>query len=341
MSVTPYPLPNSGGGGKSTKAPEAGSVRPLGAAATPPTVNHGPPESVSFSLSQREAAAPNLRLPGVAEGVPLPGLTADLVNYRLKNNVGFPKTLRIAAMRSVFGLKGPESATMQAEAIIGTDDRRRISDTSILPYQRICMLEFLSPNGTGMIGTGWFIGPRTVVTAGHCIYCRDSRYGIGPMRKPYKVYAGRNLDQVAGEASVVDMATTRQWLDNGLEAYDFGVVYIDSPLGADDQLGSFDLGIVDEGSTGMLVSVVGYPGDLQRGLYGSMWGDTNRIESVTPDRLAYLVDTMGGNSGGPVIYSDGKGTIMAVGIHNYGDTGKNFATRINQAVADQFKKWVQ
>lgn len=336
MPISPVTMPKSVREEKKTKAIEARTVKQH--------ESHGLPESVLFSQSQtRLASESNRSVDRPKEGVPLPGLSSDLVEYCLRNKTGLPRTQRIEATRRLFGLKGAESGSMQREAIVGPDDRKRISNTFESPYKKICLLEFETPDGAGGIGTGWLIGPRTVVTAGHCIYNRDSDTGVGWMRMAkYKVYAGRSLEQFAGEAKVVDMATTQQYVEHGLEAYDFGVLYIDSSLGNDDQLGSFEIGIVGESTNSMLVSVLGYPGDKQKGMYGTMWGDTNLIKSVTNDRLSYAVDTMPGNSGGPVIYWDGQGAAMVVGIHNYGggeNATENYATRINEAVAGQLRQW--
>src|SRR5687768_6326230 len=55
------------------------------------------------------------------------------------------------------------------ESVIGRDERVRILDTDLYPWSAICALRMRGPSG-GAMGTGWFIGPRTVITAGHCVY---------------------------------------------------------------------------------------------------------------------------------------------------------------------------
>jgi glutamyl endopeptidase len=46
----------------------------------------------------------------------------------------------------------------------------RILDTELAPWRMICALRMRGQSGAGALGTGWFIGPRTVLTAGHCVY---------------------------------------------------------------------------------------------------------------------------------------------------------------------------
>ena len=59
------------------------------------------------------------------------------------------------------------------EVIIGTDDRLRINDTTKAPWRRHCVLRIEFPSGKVYRGTGFFIGERTLATAGHCVYLHE------------------------------------------------------------------------------------------------------------------------------------------------------------------------
>lgn len=293
-------------------------------------------ESVSFTLggSQRESASVSRGLP---KGVLLPGLSFGSLGARGHDDDSDSERTRRGGRRA---------GGMGTRAIIGDDDRQRVPNTRELPYPWICYLEFSSPRGIGMIGTGWLIGPKTVVTAGHCIYSREeydnqgNQVGVGPMKR-YRVRAGVNaeLGDALAEAGVTDMATTKQWIDQGMTAYDFGVLYLDKSIGDEDELGHFSFGTLDQGDEEALVCVAGYPYDKQVSRNGSMWADVNRVSSITDQQLGYQVDTLGGHSGAPVIFADGQGNFTAVGIHNYGGDTENYATRINEQVAAQLQQW--
>ena len=55
------------------------------------------------------------------------------------------------------------------ETVIGDDERVRIVDTDLLPWRMICALRLKGPTGSA-VGTGWLAGPKTILTAGHCVH---------------------------------------------------------------------------------------------------------------------------------------------------------------------------
>lgn len=297
-------------------------------------------ESVHFTLGswQDEVVDSTSRKP---KGVLLPGLTDHLLRSGSRSEGTRSSQLRLAA--GGLGARGVGDRN-----IIGDDDRQRVTDSNLLPYPWICYLDFRSKLGVPMIGTGWLIGPRTVVTAGHCIYSRvefddqGNHVGIGEM-KQYRVSAGINgeLNEALAVTTVVEMATTNQWIQYGMTAYDFGVLYLDRSMEDEGITGQFSVGILEPGEEGTLVCVVGYPWDKQSPNNGSMWADVNRVVSINDQQLSHEADTLGGDSGAPVIYADGQGNFIAVGIHNYGGDSANFATRINQQVANQLEAWIR
>src|SRR5262245_48931349 len=81
--------------------------------------------------------------------------------------------------RSVIGL----------ESVLAQDDRVRILDTELPPWRMICALEMRGASGAGAIGTGWLAGPRTIITAGHCVH--STRF-FGGWAREISVSPGRN-----------------------------------------------------------------------------------------------------------------------------------------------------
>lgn len=58
----------------------------------------------------------------------------------------------------------------EPETVCGSDDRVQISPATAVPWRWNCELIITMANGSTARGTGWLIGPRTVMTAGHVVY---------------------------------------------------------------------------------------------------------------------------------------------------------------------------
>lgn len=317
---------------------------------------------IEFSYAEAAAESGAYRSRGTAEsasdrfeGRALPGLSTEYLDeHENAINSETPPVFRAAATpfsnagssagggfgAAAFNAAGGGAGTFHQENIIGpVDSRERVTTTSTDPYKWICLLEMVSPNGSLLMGTGWLCGNSTLVTAGHCVYNRSASGGLGAMRS-IKVYAGRNKLDSQGTASAVSTNTTKEWVNSGSTQYDYAAIQLDQPLGQNLKFFQF-ADFPDSDLQNLLVNITGYPGDKNRGaFYGTMWGSTNRIVSVAAQQLGYVVDTMGGQSGSPVIAFDGT-TAYATGIHNYGGATSNTATRINSQVFDKITSWVK
>ncbi len=74
------------------------------------------------------------------------------------------------------------------EIVIGADDRVRVTNVTAFPWRVICSLQIRAQDGSRWIGTGWLIGRRTLITAGHCVYIHDR----GGWATRIEVIPGRN-----------------------------------------------------------------------------------------------------------------------------------------------------
>ena len=210
----------------------------------------------------------------------------------------------------------------------------------------ICSLSNTGSDGSGFIGTGWLVGPRTVVTAGHCVHSVDD---MGGWADRIVVTAGRD-DNTApfGRVTATRFSATDRWVASQSQDMDFdiGCIHLDTPLG--DATGFFGvLALPAADLPDYQVNIAGYPGDLGGGRY--MYHHRNRVLRVTDRRLFYDVDTYGGQSGAPVwVYEPGDDTPKVVGIHAYGTGGTplsfgieaNSAPRIIPEVATLIQGWI-
>ncbi len=229
------------------------------------------------------------------------------------------------------------------ESVIGADDRTRILETEADPWRMICALRIDSRYGT-FIGTGWFAGPKTLVTAGHCVFDEASMEGWA---NEIEVSPGRNGNELPFDTVVAKrFSTISRWEETRDPDFDVGAIHLEEPLG--EELGWFSIGALPASELeNFRVNISGYPAD--RGGGKEQWFHANRLLRVSSRRIFYDVDTFGGQSGSPVwIYESEDSHPLVVGVHAYGVGGTpdhfgitaNSAPRIIPEVFDIIEGWV-
>lgn len=224
----------------------------------------------------------------------------------------------------------------QLESVLGADDRRLITPTTEAPWRAICALRITTRMGVQLVGTGWLINPRVVVTAGHCVYS----HGLGGWMDSVEVipaldFEARPLGSVVGTR----LRSVDGWIRDRSPEYDFGAILLDQPV----QLGSeffTPLPLSDAELSGILANIAGYPSD--REMASRLFYHARAVQSVGTRRLQYDVDTFGGQSGSPVWVTRPDGTRVVVAIHTNGiSPGVKFnsGTRITADVLQQLREW--
>jgi V8-like Glu-specific endopeptidase len=143
-------------------------------------------------------------------------------------------------------------------------------------------------------------------------------------------------DRPFGSAQAVSMRSVGGWVNGKQPASDYGCVILPQGAFGGRSLGKFGFAAL---TTPQLLAcpavLAGYPGDKP---FAELWGMSRRIKTVGPKTLIYDIDTMGGQSGAPVIIKH-KGSRTVVGIHNYGAGTGNSATRVTKPVFERLKAW--
>ena len=82
-----------------------------------------------------------------------------------------------------------------AEVVHGPDDRVRINNTSAFPWRVHASLLITARDNSRWIGTGWFIGRHTLITAGHVVHIKNSGVsGRDGWVRSIQVMPGRNVN---------------------------------------------------------------------------------------------------------------------------------------------------
>ncbi len=222
------------------------------------------------------------------------------------------------------------------ESVHGIDDRRQITQTGNYPWRAHCSLLITAADNTNWIGTGWFVSPRLLITAGHVVFINGSSVpGQNGWVDRIRVVPGRNGSvKPYGEATSTRFYSVKGWTQNASQEYDYGAIVLDEPLGS--QTGWFGFGVYgDDDLRGVTGNVSGYPGDKPS---GTQWYAARKVDSVGPRKVFYDIDTAGGQSGSAV-YRIKNGARYGIAVHAYGGATVNSGTRINRPVFDNIKQW--
>jgi len=222
------------------------------------------------------------------------------------------------------------------ETVHGPDNRVKITNTNVYPWRAHASLLITAADNSQWIGTGWFIGPHTLMTAGHVVYIKGSGVpGRDGWVKNIKVMPGRNGSSLPyGSVTSSNFRSVTGWTSSGSENYDYGAIILPTNLG--NTVGWFGFGVYSDASLlGSTLNISGYPGDKPS---GTQWYDARRTASVNSRKVYYDIDTYGGQSGSAV-YRIESGGRYAVAVHAYGGATTNSGTRIVSAVYTNMVNW--
>jgi len=229
--------------------------------------------------------------------------------------------------------KDEDRRAAQLETVIGVDNRTRLLDTQMAPWRMICAIRARWGSRL-MVGTGCFIGPDTILTAGHVTYAREFQ----KLAQQIEVIPGLSVERAGGEKRPYGSAMAREvhvhenWKNGFSPRFDISVIKLDKPLGQ--QVGWFGLGARRREE--LLLNwahITGYPGEMkEERLAGALadtapiqaaqlWHHAAPIEEIENGRLFYKTDTTPGQSGAPVYVLSEAGQYGApqvVGVHAYG-----------------------
>lgn len=209
--------------------------------------------------------------------------------------------------------------------IVGTDDRVRVTTTTVAPYSYTCYMYNVYKDGTkSKPYSGFMIGRSTAVTAGHCITIDEQPIDY------VVVIPGKNGDyHPYGEAYSTKIAISDGYFVDGNPEDDWAVMKLDRNIGSQSKWAQLKC---KAGSyNGTAVENIGYPGksgyplqnndssNMIRGK-GTIRSSSGNIFNRGRELMKGDWDASKGNSGGPVIANDSSDGRVVIGILTYGST---------------------
>jgi glutamyl endopeptidase len=230
----------------------------------------------------------------------------------------------------------PKTAKMGQEVVIGSDTRFRVYTNNYYPARATVRIIFAG----GAMCSGAFIGPRLILTMGHCVHTGGPGggfYNVGS----YVIQPGYNVGAPFGSYSATLLVTTTTWANTSNEQYDFGLIRLGTNVGNSVGWYGYWWQTASEVNTPAITN--GYPGD-KGGTTQWLGGDKVRVSQTLQN--FYKNDTYPGQSGSPVWEDRPPGSQFCSNgpcihtIHGYGLHGSsphsnhNHGTRITQQLFD-------
>jgi len=137
------------------------------------------------------------------------------------------------------------------------EGRMPVNDSTTFPFRAICRLIITASDNTRWYGTGFFIGPRTVVTTGHCVYLHEH----GGWARSIEVIPGlSNESRPYGSAVARIFKSVAGWTKGKNRNQDYAAIILpaNSPLG--NQTGTFGFSAMkDETLEAATLNLADYP----------------------------------------------------------------------------------
>jgi V8-like Glu-specific endopeptidase len=253
-----------------------------------------------------------------------------------------PRRPRARRMANHSRRPAPQSGTFD------DDLRVRVANPRAYPFSAVCAVRSFFPGGKVTGGTGFLVGPRLLLTAGHNIIADGQAVDQVLV---YPALNGSYENLLLPSALASRWLTVNFWKESENPAYDYGALVLPTDVGT--RVGWLSIEKRADGDffSGLPINTAGYPLDCPAPAGGAcpieegtwMWADQGSVNRVDGQKIYYSNLKMAeGDSGAPIFtYRPGDRTeYFVIGIHTYLYEMEYWATRINDGVYRLIGEWL-
>ncbi|MFZ8933159.1 MAG: trypsin-like serine peptidase [Bacteriovoracaceae bacterium] len=180
--------------------------------------------------------------------------------------------------------------------------------------------------------TGTLIGPRHILTAGHCVYSfKKKSFKSRFIFKPGRI---DKENSPFGTIQWEHVITLKKFIEGEGFAYDMAMVILSEPIG--EKLG---WAAIRETKNLSQIKIMGYPGDKPR---GTMWQVECPVEEVDKGIIRHKCDTYGGMSGSGIQMPElNNDYVTLTGVHVFGGDKSNGAVALTHEKLAVLQEWLK
>ncbi|TFG02924.1 MAG: trypsin-like serine protease [Promethearchaeota archaeon] len=228
---------------------------------------------------------------------------------------------------------------LKLNEIIGEDDRVKVEDTTIYPYQTICKLYGINSTGVFARGTAFIIDNFQALTAAHCVY-NDDEYCFDEYYVVPGAYSTNFQEYPYGIAYVTNIRMEQEWIDHQYKEYDWAYLTLDRSIGAITGWMGIQTAARENDIYSEKLYTAGYPSDLEGGV--NMYHTSDKGLYATEKLHYYELDIYKGQSGSPVWrYDSIDDANYVLTVNAYSSETYNFGTRIKSSRFDSILNWIE
>lgn len=280
--------------------------------------------------------------------------------------VGKPRLLPEIERALQFNDDGGRDSNELESEIIGTDERIYVPDSTIAPFRYICQIRAkVSRAGYTSVGTGFFVGPHTILTAAHNVWDEFiSPNGAKVQLANVEIFIARNGENVKpfGSLKPVKIVLPHSDFKNADRGgyKDYAIIHIDSSK--ENKAGYFGMGRWSKDSIGsadvrasfqlpcpfncLLLNTAGYPADVGDKKATRLYRSSEVGLKADGRLLAIRNDTYKSMSGSPVWLRrdqrNGGRTVIGIllGAGNKDQNGR-YIFNVARYIDDEVRKFVK